>query len=276
MEFMQDIFKGYLLVSDIDGTLVDRHKQIPPRNREAIARFMAQGGVFSIATGRCDRSAQRIIDQVHPNGAAVTLNGAALYDSQKKQVIHDECLPDNYPQLVQKVFSRLPEIGIQLFCGSSITSVRESGITRRLLRIEGLQDHPGRVDDLPARVNKILFGAPAEQLTVFPDFFAEAELTGMYGMFTEDCYFEILPAGVTKGSGVRTLAQLQGIPLEHTAAVGDYYNDVEMLKAAGIPILSGNAPADIHAYAEYMACDCDEGVVADAIAYLERKITAAV
>ena len=117
------------LFLDIDGTLVDRHKQIPPRNREAIARFMAQGGVFSIATGRCDRSAQRIIDQVHPNGAAVTLNGAALYDSQKKQVIHDECLPDNYPQLVQKVFSRLPEIGIQLFCGSSVTSVRESGVS---------------------------------------------------------------------------------------------------------------------------------------------------
>lgn len=274
MKFMQGIFSGYLLVSDIDGTLVDRHKQIPARNTEAIERFMAQGGVFSIATGRCDRSAQRIIDQVHPNGAVVTLNGAALYDSREKRVIHNEYLPDNYSFLVKKVFDRLPEVGIQLFCGSSVTSVRESGITRRLLRIEGLEDHRRAPDDLPKQVNKILFGAPAEQLTVFPDFFTETELTGMYGMFTEDCYFEILPAGVTKGSGVRALTQLQGIPLEHTAAVGDYYNDVEMLKSAGIPILSGNAPADIHTYAEYIACDCDEGVVADAIAYLEKKIAA--
>ena len=63
MEFMQDIFKGYLLVSDIDGTLVDRHKQIPPRNREAIARFMAQGAVTvrrSVSSTRCTPMERRL------------------------------------------------------------------------------------------------------------------------------------------------------------------------------------------------------------------------
>ena len=45
---LQDI----LLVSDIDGTLIDSQYQIPPRNREAIQRFMKKGGGFSIATGR--------------------------------------------------------------------------------------------------------------------------------------------------------------------------------------------------------------------------------
>ena len=42
----------YLLISDIDGTLVNTKKEIPPRNIEAIAHFREMGGRFTIATGR--------------------------------------------------------------------------------------------------------------------------------------------------------------------------------------------------------------------------------
>ena len=57
----------YLLISDIDGTLVNTKKEIPPRNIEAIAHFREMGGRFTIATGRSPISAARIARKVRVN-----------------------------------------------------------------------------------------------------------------------------------------------------------------------------------------------------------------
>ncbi len=83
----------YLLISDIDGTLVNTKKEIPPRNIEAIARFRALGGRFTIATGRSPISAARIARKVGVNCPLVTNNGAILYDMETGQVVRQRFLP---------------------------------------------------------------------------------------------------------------------------------------------------------------------------------------
>lgn len=67
--------KDILLVSDIDGTLIDSQYEIPPRNREAILRFMKKGGGFAIATGRSWESVLVCLGNLKVNRPCVLANG---------------------------------------------------------------------------------------------------------------------------------------------------------------------------------------------------------
>ena len=92
-----------------------------------------------------------------------------------------------------------------------------------------------------------------------------------------DCFFtspftlEVVNKGVNKGVAVLKLASLINIDIKNTAAIGDYYNDVDMLKAVTHPAACGQAPDEIKALAEYVACHCNKGAVADFINYLEKN-----
>ena len=67
------------------------------------------------------------------------------------------------------------------------------------------------------------------------------------------------------------LADILGIDKENIGAIGDYYNDVPMLKTVSHPACCGQAPSDIKKLAEYVTCHCNKGAVADFINYLEDK-----
>ena len=72
-------------------------------------------------------------------------------------------------------------------------------------------------------------------------------------------------------SGIQKLAELCGIPMESVAAIGDYYNDLEMLQTAGITAVPQNGPEEIQKLADVVTCHCNDGAVADFIEYLEQK-----
>ena len=74
-----------------------------------------------------------------------------------------------------------------------------------------------------------------------------------------------------KGTAVRKLAELLGVPMENTGAIGDYYNDLDMLKSVKHPACAGQAPEEIKEICEFIACHCNDGAVADFILYIENK-----
>ena len=76
--------------------------------------------------------------------------------------------------------------------------------------------------------------------------------------------FEMLDKGVHKGVGVKKIAELYGIQHKHTAAIGDYFNDYEMLKKCiFIRLLRAKHQKAIHDIVKFEACHCNNGAVAD-------------
>ena len=75
---------------------------------------------------------------------------------------------------------------------------------------------------------------------------------GLEISYSSDRYIELNHIGVHKGSGLRQLADMLSIPMSETMAIGDNYNDLEMLKAAGYSAAMANAPADIQAVCTYV------------------------
>lgn len=79
---------------------------------------------------------------------------------------------------------------------------------------------------------------------------------------------EMLQKGTHKGTAIMVLADMLGIDRNHVAAIGDYYNDWDMLKTVGLPACAGQAPKAIHEICQFEACHCNQGCVADLLEYI--------
>ena len=90
-------------------------------------------------------------------------------------------------------------------------------------------------------------------------------------MRTSPFSFELVNEGTNKGVAVLKVAELLGIKQEHTAAIGDYFNDYEMLKAVGLPACCGQAPDGMKKIAKLVTCHCNKGAVADLIEYIIKN-----
>ena len=81
-------------------------------------------------------------------------------------------------------------------------------------------------------------------------------------------YVEIIPKTVSKASGLMKVRELFDIKKGNMFAIGDYYNDIEMLKYADVSAVVNTAPDDVKCYADYIATSCKDAAVADFIKYL--------
>ena len=74
-----------------------------------------------------------------------------------------------------------------------------------------------------------------------------------------------------KGVAVLKLADILGVEHSKTAAIGDYFNDYEMLKAVGLPACCGQAPRGMKKIAKLVTCHCNLGAVADLIEHIIKN-----
>ncbi|MDD3693446.1 MAG: HAD family hydrolase [Oscillospiraceae bacterium] len=267
-----NLFEGILLLSDLDGTLLDSKKDIPHRNLEAIKYFKDKGGLFTISTGRCPSSAKNIALKAGVNCSAVTLNGALVYDYEKDEAVIRHTLPDGYKHLIKKIYDAFPQIGIQVYIESNIFVLRSNDVIDKFFIIEKQPYININFENLPNNSNKILIGGSHEMLLKVREYVEHLDMAGMYGMFTDPTYYEILPANVNKGNSALKVAEVYKVKPNNTVAIGDYFNDIDLLKSVGYPITTDNAPKEIKTYANFIAGHCDNGAVADAIEHIERLV----
>ena len=85
-------YDKYLLVTDMDGTLLNSQRQVSEKNLAAIDRFTAEGGRFCVATGRTAENAAIFLHNVNINTSGIFFNGATLYDYKKQRIMAKEPL----------------------------------------------------------------------------------------------------------------------------------------------------------------------------------------
>ena len=117
-------YSKWLLVSDIDGTLNDKKMQLPPNNKEAINRFVSNGGVFTLCSGRNLQSLGIHYDKLNIETPAIFLNGAGIYDFKNEKIV---CFkPISYEG--EKIISEMGDKKIQL-TGKEWVSMNLFGFT---------------------------------------------------------------------------------------------------------------------------------------------------
>lgn len=262
----------WLVVSDIDGTLNNKLRQLPKRNREAINRFVLEcNGNFTLASGRNVQSMRKHFENLPIAGTpAVILNGAGVYDYNHEKMLHFDAINDHAMDLVFELYKRFPLLEIEILTDKMIYTLNSRIFARVMVRADKLHyvncKHP---EEIP-RENwgKVIFlGMPdlIKRLRKYVDTLTDTRANFMSSSISS---FEMLNEGVHKGTGVMKIAELYGIERSHTAAIGDYFNDYDMLKTVGLPACCGQAPKAMHEIAKFHACHCNKGAVADLLEYI--------
>lgn len=264
---------GWLLASDIDGTLNDKRRHLPSRNRHAIRRFVYDcGGTMILASGRSIASMRRHFEKLHLNsGYAVFLNGAGVYDYKNEQILWKHCIDPETEQMIRDAAKKFSSVRVQIVTATQVRMLRPdvgAWILALSSRLE--RKYYRRVDDLPSGDwCKAIFTGPTPAINR-----VEAYMKARNGgdtanlMRSSVASFEVVGKGTNKGVAVMKVAQLLGIDPAHTAAIGDYFNDWEMLRAVKVSACCGQAPKKIKEIVELVTCHCDRGAVADLIEYL--------
>ena len=277
-------FTGLLLASDYDNTLTYTEEALrlcrpmPPvskANQAAIRYFMAEGGIFSVATGRAKPAFEAVADGVPMNGPTVLFNGAAIYDFSTGKYLCEAFLPETARAHIAQTIRELPFAAVELYHDNNdIHALQPNDVTRRHLHVT----HSPTVivdsmEQVPSPISKALFSTePAHQAALL-DYLRGQGWYGDYEIVaSSESLVELTARGANKGGMVRRLAALLHIPQANVACVGDHANDISMLTWAGMAFAPANALPEVRA----LPCvrtlpDCREDAISALIAVLDEK-----
>jgi Cof subfamily protein (haloacid dehalogenase superfamily) len=260
-------YDGYLLLSDMDGTLLSPDGTVSEGNRAAILEFVQGGGLFSVATGRTHDSAWTQIHDLPINCPAIIYNGGGVYDFQKKEFLQSRCFHrSEVEECLLDVMDLFPDITVMAFERERIAVLSGGEWVDDLPEEE--QPHFTRTDisEVKDDVFKLIFISTdlrVAELRLYMNTHPMAVKSEV--VLTSGNCLELLPKGVSKGMALEWLRRHLGIPVEKTIAIGDYENDAEMLRVAGIAAAPENAHPDILALADIVVSSHGEDAVADLI-----------
>lgn len=259
-------FDGVLIASDFDDTLCNSDDLVSRENYKAIAGFIAEGGRFTVATGRAKRTFLPCLHMAPINAPVILSNGASLYDFAADRAVLETCLPDRAAEDIAELLTAFPALAIEAYHGEDIYVCRPN-------RITGL--HMARVG-----TGYTLCSSPAEMPRPWTKVIVEGEppiLLGaqryfrrLYGasyevIFSNPVLLEITAKGSTKGGMVQRLAELLGIRGEHVYCIGDNQNDLPMLHVARVGFCPANASPEVLASGFRVLPSCDDHCIREMI-----------
>jgi len=257
-------YDGVLMCTDLDGTLLRRDKTISRENLEAIGYFKSEGGLFTFVTGRMPFFVQDIYGTIEPNCPFGCINGGGLYSHTECRYVWTEELPAQAMELAAYAEAEIPQLGVQVNLFDRIYFCRENTAMEHFRAVTGVPDLQCRYADIMEPIAKIVFGdqdeTHIERLAVL---LAEHPLADKFSFIrSERTLYEILPKGVSKGTVLSKLAETQGIDMRRTVAVGDYNNDIAMLRAAGLGVAVENARPEVKAAADHITVSNEHNAIA--------------
>jgi len=264
-------FEGILICTDLDGTLLRADKSVSKENLEAIEYFKAEGGLFTFVSGRVPSAARKVYDTVHPNAPIGCFNGGGVYDFETDTFLHFSPLPEESLILTELVDREMPDVGIQLNTARNVYFCKDNPAQQDFRAATGLPYKVCPYRNRSEDVGKMIFlHREKEVLERLEKLLTSHPLSEHFDFIrSERTIFEILPKGASKGAALSRIAASCGVDLGRTVAIGDYDNDVSMLKAAAIGVAVSNASEAAKCAADYTTVSNEEHAIARVISDLD-------
>lgn len=269
----QKDFSDWLVVSDIDGTLNNKLRRLPRRNADAIAAFTRAGGHFTLASGRLTSSLKRSYDRIAANQPAVVLNGAGIYDFRQEKMLWRSTIQPEGQAFVRYIINKFNDsfksVDVGIYFDDYVYVVKNGMLSQGTMDIDKAHYQVTTIDRVPKDGwMKVIFWSNPITMNRLRYVIDRSDTTGMNFMASSPWSMEMLQQNTHKGTAILELASQLGIKRSHVAAIGDYYNDWDMLKTVGLPACAGQAPKAIHEICKFEACHCNHGCVADLLNYI--------
>ena len=265
-----DKFKGILLCTDLDGTLLASDKSLSDENRRAMTYFMEEGGMLTFATGRAPVGIKKVLDMFVPNAPIICFNGGAIYDFVNDELLHGEYLDRDAIKVFEYVDKHWPSAGMEIFTDRNIYFCKENRIADIHRRDEDLRGPSVSYYSVTSPWKKGLFLVEPAEMPDFDKFIKESPFADKYDFMPSDAfYYEFLPKGISKGTAIPILAEILGIDPKYTIGIGDNINDFSLVSEAGIGIAVSNAQPVVREAADYVTVDNNSSASAAVITSLE-------
>lgn len=262
-----------VLFLDIDGTIAGIDNDVRPAVRSAVRAAKAKGIQVAIATGRMYRSALRFAAAIDADLPLIAYNGAWIRDLTSDRVYWHRPVPEQLAARLLDDFEQ-PEWHSQLSVHFYIDDrLHVRHVTPETASYAERSDiEPVVVEDLRSTLKceptKIL--ALSSESAVISQLLARLQQryppTELYLTQSVATFFEACHPQVSKGRAVRHLTeQILQLRPENVLAIGDNFNDMEMLAYAGVSVAMGSAPDRVQQIADWVAPDVEQDGVAAAI-----------
>ena len=255
-----------LVVVDLDGTARSRRLGITPGVRDAVAAARALGVRVCVATGRMWRSAEPWIRGLGVDPPAILYNGGQVLDFETGYTLYERRLPAADARAALQLIGRDPELQPHLYVDDRVVVERHHPLTEAFTADDGLTADvvPSFEPLLATDPHKILIIGPEPRIEMLQRTVRSAGLP-VHAVQSEPVYLEILPPGVSKGEALGAACEALAISLPETIAIGDNWNDLEMIEAAGLGVAMGHAPVGVRAKADYVCGTAEEEGVREVI-----------
>ena len=243
-----------LLAVDLDGTLLDSQQQISNANRETLIQASARGVQVVVVTGRRFHSAEPLVKQIACPVTLITSNGA-LIGSASGEVVYRNFLPARLARQVLETGRSYRPYAAAIFDTPSRGQIvmQENAISDGPLGWY-LTTAPERlllVPDLVATISEdpvqVMFGGPPKKIEAIEALLESSPTRGSIHLtwtkyLTRDIsLLDVMNKGCSKGTALKLWSERCGIDRRQVMAIGDNYNDLEMLQFAGFPVVMANS-----------------------------------
>jgi len=234
-----------VVVSDLDGTLLNPQHRISDYTKSIFQELHNQGYLIIVATGRHHLDAMGIIDKLDIPVYLVSSNGARIHSPNKEELFAFNLDSDVVKAALNVEID--PEITVVLFK----ENVWQTNKWNEKLNAfqEELKYHPELVDyktleDFSSI--KIFFSCPDhEKLVKLKDEILANSSEHLHHAFSLPTCLEFMDKSIDKAVSIERVLEKEGFTLKEAVSFGDGYNDVQMLSASGKGLIMGNAPASL-------------------------------
>ncbi len=261
-----------MLVLDIDGTLVGSDKTISEKTREAIIKAQQRGKIVAIASGRSIAGIRKTASNIsleQYGGYVIAYNGTTVVNCKTGECIYNQMVPK---ELVKPVYEAAKRVnaGIVVYNDNTKEMISGNGLNEYIkIDAEACNVTINEVSDCVKAINfpfnKFLLSGKPEHMAEVEKIMAK-EFGDRLNVFRSDpFYVELLPRYVDKGVAVEKLVKHLDIQREKVICIGDSYNDLPMLRFAGMGVAMGNAQQEVKEIADYVTASNDEDGIVNVI-----------
>jgi Cof subfamily protein (haloacid dehalogenase superfamily) len=253
--------KVELVVTDCDGTLLYTDKALGEPAVDAVRRLKEAGVRFTVASSRPGKGMRHIVEALGVDMPYASYNGGSLVKPGTWEVLSSHKLPRDVVQTSLEALAAA-KVDAWVFIDDAWYLTHPEGayvaLETRTVGYEGVC--VTRFDDLDLdAVDKIVGSTADTALLARVESSVQKQLEGRgHAARSQTYYLDITSLEANKGTAVRELAQLAGVPLERVAVLGDMGNDVAMFEIAGVSIAMGQASDAVQRHASLVSKSNDE------------------
>lgn len=249
------------ILSDIDGTLLNKDRVLSPLTVEAIKKVRSLYDIpFILISARMPKAITHLAAQLEISDPIIAYNGGLIFhNNEKREVVQNLTISTD---VAYEVYSFLKEtnVHISLFREDEWVVETEDYWAKREINNTRVTPAFAPVEQTLERwarkgfgVHKIMCMGDAHVVGELEHFMRKEHVANANSYRSKDTYLEITPVGTNKALAMHKVLAALGVDAANAVAFGDNYNDVEMLREAGVGVAMGNSPEKVKKAANVVA-----------------------